>query len=294
MNIVVHWHHVPPALVEAVGRGECPGDIDTSGMVPVFRLDSGDTLPLSQALTDADEAIAAMDAADVDAVTPSLAPPLTHYEVEPSAGLRVSKVVNDAFAQLAASYPGRYLPLANVPLQDPAAAVTELKRSIEELGLYGVAIGTNVNGKNLGEQEFRPFWRAVAELDTFVFLHPGPQTAVGITDRLRGPYLTNFVAFPVDTAAAIASLMFDGVYADVGPLKTCFAHGGGAFPFIASRWEHGYQQRLAASHATMGSPASHLGSVYCDSLTLSDPSLRFLIEVVGADHVMLGNDYPFN
>lgn len=293
MNIVVHWHHVPPALPEAVRAGRCPGRIADGGPAPVFELATGFRQPLPTSLTDPEAAFAAMDEAGVDVVSPSIAPPLMHHDVDAEGAVALSRTVNDAFAKLKEASGGRMLPLANVPLQDPAAAVAELRRGVLELGLNGVAISTNVNGRNLGEPEFRPFWRAAAELETLVFLHPA-QTPMGAGDRLCQPTLLNFVGFPVDTAVAVASLMFDGVYEDVGPLKTCFAHGGGAFPFIVSRWEHGYRQRVAPHQPKVRSPYAYLGSVYCDSLTHSDETLRFLIDLVGHDHVVLGNDFPFD
>ena len=141
-------------------------------------------------------------------------------------------------------------------------------------------------------EEFRPFWRAVAELDTFVFLHP--ETVMGAHDRLCNHELENFVGFPVDTAVAAASMIFDGVYAEVGPLKTVYAHGGGAMPYLISRWQHGHQARISKRDGSVGPPMSYLDSLYCDSLTHGGPQLQFLVDLIGADHVMLGSDFPFD
>ena len=132
---------------------------------------------------------------------------------------------------------------------------------------------------------------AVADLDAMVLLHPVPPS-LGSRDRLARHGLANFVGLPIDTAAALASLIFDGVYEDCGPLKTCFSHGGGAFPYMLGRWEHGYHARLAAKGPKTANPMHYLGSVYADSLTHSDAALRFLVEVLGADHVCLGSDFP--
>lgn len=294
MNIDVHWHHTPPELLDAIRAGTCPfeGTLEEKGTERAVALDSGFRLPLEDAMTDADAAIEAMNVAGLDAAAISFAPPLNHHEADPETGLAVSRLVNDCFAGLKDSYAGRMFPLANVPLQDPEAAGIELRRCREDLGLFGVAIGTNVRGEDLGKPQFRPFWRAVADTNSFVFLHPAPHGCIGVNHRLSHPLRMNFVGLPIDSAAAVASLMFDGVYEEVGPLKTCFAHGGGAFPYIVSRWEHGYQQRMASRGTTVKNPISYLESVYCDSLTHSPAALRFLIEVVGADHVMLGSDFP--
>jgi aminocarboxymuconate-semialdehyde decarboxylase len=294
MKIDVHWHHVPAAFADAVVSGRCrvAGTVDTSGPDPVVTVGNGFKLRLTQRLTDPAAAIAAMDAAGLDAVAPSLAPPIRQYDAGPEIALDACRLINDSFAETAQAFPGRFHPLANVPLQDPDAAAAELRRCMLELGLRGVAIGTNVEGENLGDERFRPFWRAVAELDPFVFLHP--ETVMGAADRLRRHELENFVGFPVDTAVAAASLIFDGVYQQYGRIKTCFAHGGGAFPYLISRWEHGYWQRIAARRSGVANPYAYLPSLYCDSLTHGGRQLAFLIDVVGADHVMLGGDYPFD
>ena len=163
-----------------------------------------------------------------------------------------------------------------------------------ELGFAGVQISTHVAGRNLGDQDLRPFWQAVADLDAFVFLHPSPPPLGLREGRLNRHDMGNFVGLPVESACALASLMFDGVYEDVGTIKTCFAHGGGAFPYILSRWEHGYEARLAPNEPPMRNPYSYLGSVYADSLTHSPRALQFLVDTLGEDHVMLGSDYPFD
>jgi aminocarboxymuconate-semialdehyde decarboxylase len=243
-------------------------------------------------LLDVDVHLAALDDAGLDIAVPTLAPPLRQYDAETESAITFCRAVNDAFAEVQQDTGGRIRPLADVPMQDADAAVAELRRAVLELGLHGVGIGTNIDGNNLGEERYRPFWRAVADLDAFVFLHP--ETVMGAHDRLCHHELENFVGFPVDTAVAAASMIFDGVYRDVGPLKTCYAHGGGAMPYLISRWQHGYQARLASRPDAAGEPMSHLQSMYCDSLTHGGPQLQFLIDLVGADHVMLGSDFPFD
>jgi aminocarboxymuconate-semialdehyde decarboxylase len=294
-NVDVHWHHVPTRFVDAVLSGRCKvaGVVEGSASDPVLVVGPGFRQDFPAALTDPAAAIEAMDRAGLDVVAASIAPPLMHYDAELEVAIGVARTVNDGLAELREYAPDRFRPLATVPLQDGDAAAAELRRAMLELNLSGVEIDTNVNGKKLSDGEYRPFWRAVAELDAFVFMHPGPGCPIG-ADRLRGNQLFNFVAMPVDSAVAVASLMFEGVFEDYGPLKTCLAHGGGAFPYLLGRWEHGYRARHAANRPSVQPPSAYLRSVYCDSLTHSDAALRFLIEVLGADHVVLGSDYPFD
>lgn len=292
MYIDVHWHHVPAAFVDAILSGRCPlvGAIDYDDGIPAVTFRHGFRLRLTDRLTQVEPALAALDEAGLDIATPSIAPPIRQYEAPAEIGVEICRAMNDAAVEVMERSGRRLRPLANVPMQDPQEAANELRRAIETLGLAGVAIGSNVEGVNIGIRRFDPFWQAVAELDAFVFIHP--ETVLGI-DRLRHHEMENLVGFPVDTAVAVASLIFDGVFERFGPLKVCLAHGGGAFPYLVSRWQHGYEARLAKKGET-ASPYSYLDSIYCDSLTHGAKQLRFLGDVIGSDHIMLGSDYPFD
>jgi len=294
VKIDVHWHLVPRAAADGIVAGTVPvaGEVDTSGDVPVVAAPYGFRLRLQERLLDPQHHLAALDDAGLDIAVPTLSPPLRQYDAEAPQAAEFCRAVNDAFAGVQQDTAGRIRPLADLPMQDPEAAVAEMRRAVLELGLHGVGIGTNINGDNVGDEKYRPFWRAVADLDTFVFLHP--ETVMGAHDRLCRHELENFVGFPVDTAVAAASMIFDGVYAEVGPLKTCYAHGGGAMPYLLSRWQHGYQARIAKRPEAAGEPLSHVESLYCDSLTHGSKQLEFLIDLVGVDHVMLGSDFPFD
>jgi len=295
LRIDVHWHQVPGKFVDAVLEGTLPiaGSIERDGDTAEVVLENGFDYKLSKSSksTDLDQVLAHMDEVGLDVAAPSISPPMMHHSVDVESGIRISQVINDGFAEVASAHPARFKPLANVPMQDAAAASDELRRAVGDLGFAGAAISTHVNGRNLGDDDFRPFWRTVAELGAFVFLHPTPPS-LGSRDRLKRHGMANFVGLPIDSAAACASLIFDGVYEEVGTIKTCFAHGGGAFPYIFGRWDHGYGARLEPKAHPTKKPSAYLDSIYADSLTHSDASLRFLVEVLGPDHVCLGSDYP--
>lgn len=299
MKIDVHWHHIPRSFITAVANGSVPfkGRYEGTGDDARIMIDLGFRefeQELPPELTDIDAAIEHMDRIGLDVVAPSIAPPMMQYLADPADAARISQVMNDAMAEATSAHPDRFRPLANVPLQDPAAAAIELKRAIHELGFAGVQISTQVGGRNLGDADLRPFWEAVAQTDALVFLHPSPPPLGLREGRLNRHDMGNFVGLPIEHACALSSLMFDGVYEDVGPIKTCFAHGGGAFPYILSRWQHGYHARLALGKPPMKDPYSYLDSVYADSLTHSPQALRYLVDVLGEDHVVLGSDYPFD
>lgn len=294
MRIDLHWHQVPPSFAEAVLSGALAinGTVERDGDQVTIVLASGFKQGIFAKLTDPALAVAHMDEVGLDVVAPAIAPPLMHYDADPAMAIKICHAINDGLAESAEAYPDRFRPLANLPMQDPAAAVAELRRAVEDLGFPGAQIGTNVNDRNIGGEEFHPFWAAVKELDALIWFHPF--TPMGRKDRLRTHFQANLTGLPVDTAAAISSLVFDGIYEKYGPLKTGFSHGCGAFPYIVSRWEHGYQARLEGKIDPIKAPMQYMDSIYADGLTHSDLALRFLVEVVGADHVVLGSDYPFD
>ncbi len=292
--IDVHWHHVPRSFVDAVVDGRCriAGDVVHEGDEVVFMLSDGFRQPLPAKLTDATRVTAALDAAGVDVAAASVAPPLSHLGADPDVALEVSRFVNDGLAELALEARGRIVPLANVPLQDPPRALKELRRVADDFAFAGVALGSNVGGKNLGDEMFFPVWREVRDRELFVFVHA--ISPLG-RERLAEHELSNFVGLPIDTAVTVASMVFNGVFERLPGLKVCFSHGGGAFPCLVGRWDHGHAARLKPRGATtIGTPSRYLEWIYCDSLTHDAAALRYLVERVGGDHVVLGSDHPFD
>lgn len=294
-TIDVHWHHVPKAFADLVVSGEVP----VAGQVvkkddgsPLIKLDNGFKQPLPPFLTDPATVIADLDAAAVDVACASIAPPLSHLDCDPQIALGVSRAINDAYAEVAERHGGRIVPLANLPLQDVDLALQELKRVVNDYGFKGVQVGSNIDGKNLGDESLFPFWEQVREQDLFVFSHGlsplGPE-------RMSQHELKNFVGLPIDTAVTVGSMVFGGVYERLPGLKVCYSHGGGAFPCLVGRWDHGYRDRLSKqADTTIKLPSDYLKDIYADSLTHDPAGLRYLVERLGEDHVLLGSDHPFD
>lgn len=294
-TIDVHWHHVPKKFAEQIVSGEVPiaGQVvkkdDGSALL---KLDNGFKQPLPPFLTDPDTIIADLDAAGVDVACASIAPPLSHLDCDPQIALGVSRAINDAYAEVAERYDGRIIPLANLPLQDVDLALQELKRVVNDYDFKGVQVGSNIDGKNLGDESLFPFWEQVREQDLFVFSHGlsplGPE-------RMSEHELKNFVGLPIDTAVTVGSMVFGGVYERLPGLKVCYSHGGGAFPCLVGRWDHGHRDRLSKqADTTIKLPSEYLKDIYADSLTHDPAGLRYLVERLGEDQVLLGSDHPFD
>lgn len=220
----------------------------------------------------------------------STVPVMFSYWAKPKDCLEVSVFLNNHIADIVKKYPKRFIGLATVPLQDVSLAIQELKRC-KEIGLVGVQIGTNVNQKNLSEPEFFPFFEACQQLEMAVFIHPWEMMGEADMQKYWLPWL---VGMPAETARAIASMIFSGVFEKLPKLKVAFAHGGGSFPATIGRIQHGFDCRpdLVAIDNNVA-PKNYIGKFWIDSLVHDKHTLDFVINVMGIDKVALGSDYPF-
>jgi aminocarboxymuconate-semialdehyde decarboxylase len=152
-------------------------------------------------------------------------------------------------------------------------------------------IGSHVRGRNLDDPALDPFWATAARLDAFIFIHPHGGAGA---ERLGSYYLKNLVGLPFETTIAGASLVFGGVLERHPDLKVCLSHGGGFLPYQAGRFRHGFAVRPEAKVNLQGSPEASIARLYYDTILHAKPTLEFLIASAGADHVLLGSDYPFD
>jgi aminocarboxymuconate-semialdehyde decarboxylase len=180
--------------------------------------------------------------------------------------------------------------LATLPMQDVELAIRELERC-RALGLAGVEIGSHVNGRNLDDGRIFPVLQAAAGLGAAVFVHPWQMLG---RERMGLYWLPWLVGMPAETALSICTLIFGGVFERLPSLRVAFAHGGGAFPGIIGRLEHGFNVRPdIVAIANERNPREYLGRFYVDSLVHEPAMLRYMIELMGAKSIALGSDYPF-
>jgi len=170
-------------------------------------------------------------------------------------------------------------------------AVKELDRCVNELGLPGVQIGSNVNQINLSDPTFEPIWEKANELGCCIFVHPWEMMGKPDMEKYWLPWL---VGMPGETSRAICSLIFGNVLERYQNIKWCFAHAGGSFPATIGRIEHGWKVRpdLCAIDCKRN-PTEYCGQFWIDSITHDEDMLKKCISLVGEDKICLGSDYPF-
>lgn len=232
-----------------------------------------------------------MNATGVDIQVLSTIPVLFNYWAKPADGLETSRFFNDHIAETAGLQPDRFIGLGTVPLQDIDLSVREMERCIKELKLPGLEIGSNINGKNLSDPSFFPFYEAASELGCALFVHPWEMMGETQMQRYWLPWL---VGMPAETSRAICSMIFGGVFEKFPKLRVAFAHGGGSFPFTIGRIQHGFDVRpdLVAIDNPV-SPRDYIGKFWVDSLVHDASAMKYLIETMGEDKICLGSDYPF-
>ena len=244
-------------------------------------------------LTDTALRLAEMDASGVDVQAVSTAPNHYAYWTEPELGREVAQTVNEAIAELVASHPDRFVGLCTVPLQNPEMAVAELERAVKEMGMRGVEINADVAGQELSKAGLDPFWAKCEELDVVVFIHP---SGFAKGDRLADHYFSNIIGNPLATTVAVHYLIFDGVMDRHPGLKVVLAHGGGFLGAYPGRIGHAHPLRgdMQRELADGKRPGSYLERFYFDSVVFTHDQLEFLASHYGAEHVIMGTDYPYD
>ena len=217
-------------------------------------------------------------------------PVMFSYWAQAQDCLELSRFLNDDIAATVNKHPGKFIGLATVPMQDTAMAIKELERCMKN-GFRGVQIGSNVNNLNLGEAQFSEFFAACESLNAAILIHPWQMMG---QEHMAKYWLPWLVGMPAEISRAICSMIFSGLFEKYKNLKVCFAHGGGSFLPTISRIEHGWDCRpdLVAID-NPHNPKEYLGKFWVDSHVCDHKMLQYIIDLVGADKVMQGSDYPF-
>jgi len=236
-----------------------------------------------------EQRIADMDLMGIDIQAISPAPRQTYYGADPDLGLATAQACNDFIAEICGKYPDRFVGLGTVPFQAPDLAVRELDRLHKSLGFRGIEIMTHVAGEDLSAERFRKIFARCEELGLLIFMHPD-----GFTEarRFHDHYFANVIGNPLDTTVAVHHLIFGGVLQDYPNLKIVCAHGGGYLPAYSGRIDHAASARPDTCTHLHHMPTTYLKRLYFDALVYTHHQLQYLVEEYGADHILVGTDYP--
>jgi aminocarboxymuconate-semialdehyde decarboxylase len=218
-------------------------------------------------------------------------PPQCYYTVPVEIAVEAARIVNDGIAEFVAKMPDRFAGLGSVPMPDGNEAAKELERCVGKLGLKGVQILTNVAGRELSDPAFAPFWRKAEELRALIVLHPS-----GFTEgkRFARFSFSNTIGNPLETTIALHYLIFDGVLERHPNLKILAVHGGGYLAAYPGRIDHAWGARSDAHGELPHPPTSYLKRIHFDSVVFTPHQLVELVRLYGADHIIMGTDYPFD
>jgi len=239
-----------------------------------------------------EERIKDMDAQGVDVQVVSIHTPFFGYHLDAAQGRALAREVNDEIAAMARQWPTRFAGLGTLPVQDVKASVDELERAVTVLGLKGAELDTIVNGENWDDPKFLTLFKAAEAMGAVLFFHPQPQNNF-MMERASRHGLPNSLGVIVEDAILVASLIFGGVFDACPNLKVCIAHGGGPACYAMGRIDRGWQGMPEGRRTIQKPPSSYQRRLYYDTVVGSEKALRFLLDEVGVDRVVLGSDWPF-
>ena len=293
MIVDVHIHFLSPDAIEAARKA--PGRhgvrvVDDGPRPTLVVGDEPPTRPLLEPLYTLARHLDFLRAQRIDAAVFGPLMDVGGYSLPPATGAAWSRVQNEALAASLAAAGGPHHGLAAVPLQDPKLAADELRFAVERLGLRGAMVDPNALGRPIGEGAFDPFWRAAADLGAPVVLHPFLLEAV---ERFGRHYLHNLVGYPFETTLAAASLILGGTLDRFPALDVVLVHGGGLLPYHIGRFDRGHAGREEVRADGAERPSGYLRRFHYDTLVQFPRALAYLVDVVGADRVLLGSDHPF-
>lgn len=244
-----------------------------------------------QKLTSIEQRLADMNKMGIDVQAISSSPSQYYYRLEPDLGRQTSRLVNERLAEIVALHPDRFVALGTVPMQEPKLAVAELEYCMKKLGFRGLEIGTNVRRAELSDPRFDPLWKKAEALGAVIFLHPSGFTD---TSRLKEHFLTNVIGNPLDTTFALSHIVFGGVLERYPKLKFIAAHGGGYLGHYPARMDHAYRVRPECHDHITRAPSHYMKKIYFDTMVFGHTQLEHLVNLWGADRVVIGTDYPYD
>jgi aminocarboxymuconate-semialdehyde decarboxylase len=285
----LHTHYYPPAYFEKIRQlpSEFSFDKSPSGQT-IITYRGARFFGVTPAMTDVSLRLEDMDRVGIDVEVVSLSTPNVFFTGAPHQP-EIARLVNDAYAELIVKHPTRFKAFASIPMDDPAAAFTELHRAIDELKMNGVILLSNIGGKPLTSPEYRQFFAEANRMKLCILLHP---MLPANTDPFREYVLGPIVGFMFDTTLAVARMCFDGMLRDFPDIRWIVGHLGGAVPYLMERMDNGWRDFVECRAKIDELPSVYLKRLYYDTVNFNPHMLRMVRDMIGAEHMVMGSDYP--
>ena len=289
MTIVdVHNHYFPPVFLDAVRRGPSSFRVsDDSDGNPVLH-SPGDYNVIVPGHRDISYRARVLEEAGVDRQLITFTAPGTSIET-PERAVELARIVNDALGAVMAEQGDRFAALATLPMNAPRRAVDELARAVTELGFRGCMVFSNASGMPLADARFEPLWERANADGLVVYIHPTYPLGVAAMEEYM---LMPLVGFLMDTTLAAAHLVFAGVPERYPEIRWVLGHLGGAVPYLAERFDRGYEAFGRCRRNISQRPSEYLRRFFYDTVNFDPGSLRLAIDFAGVDQILAGSDYP--
>ncbi len=285
----LHTHYYPKIYFDKIRDlpSEFSFDKSPSGQT-IIKYRGARFFGVTPPMTDVAQRLEDMDRVTIDVEVVSLSTPnvfFTDAQHQPE----IARILNDSYAELIAKHPTRFKGFASIPMDAPDAALDELHRAIGELKLNGVILLSNIGGKPLTSPEYRPFFAEANRMQLCILLHPMlPANTEPFREYVLGP----IVGFMFDTTLAVARMCFDGMLREFPDIRWIVAHLGGAVPYLMERMDNGWRDFTECRAKIDELPSAYLKRLYYDTVNFNPHMLRMARNIFGADHMVMGSDYP--
>ncbi|HKP35290.1 MAG TPA: amidohydrolase family protein [Pyrinomonadaceae bacterium] len=285
----LHTHYYPPVYFDRIR--------DLPSEFAFAKSPSGQTIityrgarffGVTPPMTNVSQRIEDMDRVGIDVEVVSLSTPNVFF-ADAQHQPEIARMVNDAYAELVAQHPHRFKGFASIPMDDPDVALAELHRAIDELKLNGVILLSNIGGQPLTAPQYRPFFEEANRMKVCILLHP---MLPANTDPFREYVLGPIVGFMFDTTLAIARMCFDGMLKDFPDIRWIAAHLGGAVPYLMERMDNGWRDFPECRAKIDELPSTYLKRLYYDTVNFNPHMLMMVRDMIGANRMVMGSDYP--
>lgn len=289
MKLDLHTHYYPEIYFQKIRElpSEFSFDKSPSGQT-IITYRGARFFGVTPPMTDVTRRIEDMDRVGIDVEVVSLSTPNVFF-ARPHQQAEIARIVNDAYAELVAQHPARFKAFASIPMDDPVAALAELDRAINRLKLNGVILLSNIGGNALTAPQYREFFAEANRLKLCILLHPMlPANTEPFREYVLGP----IVGFMFDTTLAVARMCFDGMFKEFPDIRWIVAHLGGAVPYLMERMDNGWRDFPECRAKIDELPSIYLKKLYYDTVNFNPHMLMMVRDMVGAERMVLGSDYP--